>query len=219
MSLRTWWSRLTPRERTADVDFETDGLPMAGWQLVRRAPGFACWRDAVGDVVSLSAVSLPVPPLSDPVDLQHLCRRFSEEQRAGLVEVTVRAGANGACLTYVYKRLEVPAFKFFGVVYAPAPTGSWMWMVAAAERGTTGVREAMVADLLLDSGQLTVDSYRSSWARDPYEPEYAGVDSSTLRYMSDAVEYDALFPDHPLTKTRRQLDRLVAIRLPRSPSA
>ena len=67
---------------------------------------------------------------------------------------------------------------------------------------------------LAEAGELTIDSYESSWARDPYEPEYAGVDGSTLRYLSDAVEYDAEFANHPLTETRQELTRLVAIRLP-----
>jgi len=187
---------------------------MADWHLVRQEARSAFWRDAAGDVISLTRTSFPLPSLSDPVGLQRSCRRFSEDQRSGLVDVAVRDGTRGPCLTYVYKRLEIPAFTFFGIVSAPAPAGSWMWMVIARERGTTGVREAVVTARLFNSGHLTLESYKSSWARDPYEPEYAGVDRSTLRYLSDAVEYDAEFPDHPLTKTRRELARLVAIQLP-----
>jgi hypothetical protein len=84
--------------------------------------------------------------------------------------------------------------------------------------GGSRLREPIVAERLLKAGKLTVQSYESSWARDPYEPKYRGVDRSTLRYLSDGVEYDAEFPEHPLMKTRRELARLVAIRIP-SPRA
>ena len=187
---------------------------MADWQFVRQERGCAFWNDAVGDAISLTRVSTPMPSLSDRIGLQRLCRSVSASQRSGLIEVAVVEGAHGPCLTYVYKRLEVPAFKVFGVVDVPAATGRWNWMTVCLERGTTGVREAVVTARLLQSGQLTLDSYKASWARDPYEPEYSGVDSSTLRYISDAVEYDVAFPNHPLTKTRRELARLLAIQLP-----
>lgn len=81
------------------------------------------------------------------------------------------------------------------------------------------LREPIVAERLLKAGRLTVQSYESSRARDPYEPNYEGVDRGTLRYVSDDVEYDAEFPEHPLTKTRRELARLVAIRIPSPPAA
>lgn len=215
----TWWSPFALRAEKVDLDFEADGLPMGNWHLVGREAGSAYWNDAVGDVISLTRSSMPVPALSDDVGLQHYCRRICESQRSGLVEIAVRDGAQGRCLTYVYKRLEKAAFKFFGVVATPAAKGSWTWMVLAEERGTTGVREAIVTAQLFEAGKLTLESYASSWARDPYEPSYQGVDRKTLRYVSDDVEYDVEFPDHPLTKTRREMGRLVAIRLPSPPAA
>jgi hypothetical protein len=215
----TWWSRFVRRAKEVDLDFEADMLPMINWHLVNREAGSAYWRDAVGDVISLTRRSTPVPSLSDEVGLQHFSRDICESQRSGLIESAVRQGVQGRCLTYVYKRLEMPAFRFFGVVITPAAQGSWMWMVVTIERGTTGEREAIVAARLIETGKLTLESYKSSWARDPYETEYTGVDRSTLRYISDGVEYDAEFPDHPLTKMRRELGRLLAIRLPSAPAA
>jgi hypothetical protein len=215
----TWWSPFGPRAEKVDLDFEAERLPMVNWYLVSREVGSAYWRDEVGDVISLTRNSTPVPSLSDDVGLQRYCRRISESQRSGLVEIAVRQGAQGRCLTYVYKRLDTAAFTFFGVVATPGAKGSWTWMVVAKERGTTGVREAIVTAELFEAGKLTLESYASSWASDPYEPKYKGVDRKTLRYVSDDVEYDVGFPDHPLTKTRREVERLVAIRLPSPPAA
>ena len=69
----------------------------------------------------------------------------------------------------------------------------------------TGVREAIVTVELMETGQLTVESYESSWARDPYDPSYRGVDRSVLRFVSDDDCYDDRIPDHPLSKVRRVL--------------
>ena len=119
-------------------------------------------------------------------------------------------------MSYVYKRLERPAFKFFGVLAIPLPQATWVWMVVAGERGMTGVREAAVTAKLFEAGKLTIESYKEHWAEDPYDPNYAGVEKSTLRYVSDSVEYDADFPQHPLTKVRRELLRIAQIRVSQS---
>ncbi|MFN8582690.1 MAG: hypothetical protein U0163_17150 [Gemmatimonadaceae bacterium] len=214
MSFETWWSRFTKRGPAARQGFDVTKLPMADWHFVDQEASSTFWRDAAGDVISLTPTGLPMPALSNPIELQQSSREFSEGQRAGLVEVTVREGIQGSCLTFIYKRLEHLAFKFCGVAQAPGRTGSWLWMVVCNEHGTTGIREAIVTARMIKSGRLTVDSYRTSWARDPYEPAYDGVEASTLRYLSDDVEYDVEFPDHPLTKSRRELDRLIRIQLP-----
>jgi hypothetical protein len=211
----SWWQRFTRGARRARLSIDPAQLPMPGWELVRREPAAAYWRDAMGDVASLTLGSGDpgMPPLSDRTALQRYCRHIAERQGAGLVEVVTAVGAEGPSLTYIYKRLRKPAFTVFGVVTTPMTQGSWTWMVIAAERGSTGVREAVITAKLLEAGQLTLESYKASWAQDPYEPAYSGVERSTLRYLSDAEEYDAEFPDHPLTKVRRELRRLLGIHL------
>ena len=52
--------------------------------------------------------------------------------------------------------------------------------------------------------------YEQSWAADPYDPAYRGVDRTVLRFMSDDPLYDEQFPEHPLSKLRRLLPRLPA---------
>jgi hypothetical protein len=188
---------------------------MDNWELVDVKPMQAFWRDHLGDVVSLTRASADLidPSLSDEIGLQRYCRNFAQSQGAGLVEVSTASSAEGPCLRYVYKRLERPAFKFFGVLAIPRPDATWVWMVIAGERGTTGVREAIVTAKLFEAGKLTIESYEATWASDPYEPSYAGVEKGTLRYLSDSVEHDIDFPHHPLTKVRRELRRLEPIRI------
>jgi hypothetical protein len=55
---------------------------------------------------------------------------------------------------------------------------------------------------------LTLREYEQSWARDPYDPDYKGVDRTVLASISDAETYDDQFPMHPLSKIRRTLTEL-----------
>jgi hypothetical protein len=210
-----WWSRLVSRSRPSA--FEPDDLPMPGWSLVSRRPTSAVWRDSSGDVISLTLAPPGVvrASLDDEAALRRYCRAAAEAQRAGLVEVATPVGAEGKWLTYIYKRLDMPAFTFFGVAATPVAEGTRVWTIVACERGMTGVREAVVTTRLVTTGQLPLEEYESRWAQDPYDPAYAGVDRRTLRYLSDAADYDAEFPQHPLSKVRRELRRLIDIRISR----
>jgi hypothetical protein len=144
--------------------------------------------------------------LSDETDLQQWCRALAESGAAGLIEVRVAAAALGATVSLIYKRLEVPAYIFTGMLLVPSQ--SYVWTVVAGERGTTGVREAVVTAELMNAGKLTIQDYERSWARDPYDPGYRGVDRSVLRFISDDECYDDRFPEHPLSKVRRVLATL-----------
>jgi hypothetical protein len=49
--------------------------------------------------------------------------------------------------------------------------------------------------------------FREEWARDPYEPS----DRSPIRRnLSDDEQYDARFPEHPLSRARRYLASILA---------
>ena len=67
-----------------------------------------------------------------------------------------------------------------------------MIKIQCEETGVTGVREAIVCDTLLQSGA-------------PVESVAALVTKH-----ADSQEYDARFPDHPLSRLRRVLSHLEA---------
>ena len=69
------------------------------------------------------------------------------------------------------------------------------------ERGTTGIRDAMVFTMLSNEGkvQITEDGIQG-WNADPYDPGYI---RGNRMNCSERKEYDSLFPDHALSETRR----------------
>ena len=106
--------------------------------------------------------------------------------------------------------------KFFtdagGVMYSgsliiPFATCSWVAKFQAAEVGVTGIREAFALDRhLADGGSL------EEWGIDTSAPLISPGEKVPPRpNPADAIEWDAQFPDHPLSRVRRGLSDLQTI--------
>lgn len=206
----SWWKRLWRGrgEPSYPERLRAVRLAMQGWNEETSSGGMRAWRDPEGSVLSFAIPDggLGLPALSDVTALQQWARSIAETRAAGLIQVRVATGALGAGVSLIYKRLEKTASIFTGMLLVPSR--SHVWTVVAGERGTTGVREAVVTDILLKAGKMTIEDYERSWASDPYDPSYRGVDRSVLRFVSDDERYDELFPEHPLSKVRRVLATL-----------
>ena len=185
-------------------------LTMPGWSEDSSKDGdLRVWRDSQGDVLSLSAVeSLGLPEISNETAVQRYSRKLAESRHGGLIEVSVVTGTLGATVGLIYKRLEKPAYIFTGMLLVPRQHDSQVWTVVAGERGTTGSREAVITAELVNAGELRMQDFERSWAQDPYDPTYCGVDRRVLRFLSDDKCYDARFPKHPLPKVRHLLATL-----------
>jgi hypothetical protein len=117
----------------------------------------------------------------------------------------------------IQKNLDGAGYVFTGTLLVRSH--GQMWMVVSRERGISGQREFGVTEALVKAGRLTIEDYKSSWARDPYAPLYDGVDRKVLRFLSDDPLYDRWFPHHPLSRVRRFLADLPGAVRPDPPSA
>jgi hypothetical protein len=183
---------------------------MEGWTEEAPTDEMRTWRNSRGDVLCLAAAdgSLELPSLSNIGALQKWCRAVAESNGAGLIEMQLDTGRLGATVAFIYKRLQMPAYVFTGMLLVPGDEVNPVWTVVSGERGMTGVREAIVTAQLMTTGKLTIEDYKRSWAQDPYDSTYRGVDRRVLRFVSDDESYDEQFPDHPLSKVRRILATL-----------
>jgi hypothetical protein len=208
----SWWKRLWGGGTAPSSPDRLDAvrLAMPGWMEEASSGHSRVWRDSQGDVLSLSVpeASLVLPEISNEVALQQWCRQLAESRHGGMFDVSGVTGALGGAVGLIYKRLQKPAYIFTGMLIVPRQEGSQVWTIVAGEHGTTGVREAVITAELMNAGALTIDDYERSWAQDPYEPAYRGVDRSVLRFVSDDECYDERFSDHPLSKVRQVLATL-----------
>jgi hypothetical protein len=70
----------------------------------------------------------------------------------------------------------------------------------------TGLRDTFVLDKMLASGEVTLRGNGiQGWLDDPYDPAEAGP---MTRNKSERPEFDAVIPDHPLTRARALLNHL-----------
>lgn len=189
-------------------------LSMPGWVEAAPNDGMREWRDGTGDVLTLSEVD---PTSTDGLrtcgnetELRTHARRLAEAGGGGLIEAAMVAPGPASVRRLIYKRAQRPAYVYTGMLIMAGQQATLVWTVVAGEHGTTGVREAIVTAEMMKSGELTLERYKSSWAQDPYDPRYHGVDRSVLRFLSDDERHDVRFPDHPLSKVRRVLGSLPA---------
>lgn len=87
---------------------------------------------------------------------------------------------------------------------------SYVIKVQCEERGVTGIRDAIVFDQKMATGEVAIDVETKDireWMRDPYDPS---IVDGFARNLSEAEEYDELFPDHPLSRLRPVLKHVQA---------
>jgi hypothetical protein len=202
-----WWNhfwRVSAKDPEEPVRRVRAALP--GWSESTPEEGTRIWRDIDGDVLSLAMVSEPFRHAdgADEIKIRRWSRGFARSNGGGLIET---CAVNGG-IKLIFKRLKMPAYVYSGVLITYVREEWLMWTMIATERGTTGVREAVVAATLVGEGKLSPDEYELRWGQDPYEPAYRGTDRSVLRFMSDDESYDQQFPQHPLSKVRRMLATL-----------
>jgi hypothetical protein len=136
-------------------------------------------------------------------------RRLAEARSAALVEANFIQSSYGPSAQMVYKARRELGFVFTGMLFLPADAEWLVCTVVDCERGTTGVREAVVTAQLIETGALSVGSYDECWAKDPYDSQYRGTSEVPLRYLSDDESYDEQFPEHPLSNVRGALRALL----------
>ncbi|HTY62763.1 MAG TPA: hypothetical protein VMG30_10965 [Acidobacteriota bacterium] len=193
------------------TDVRAVQLNIAGWLL--DAPNsdarHALWKNEQGDEISLSFMQpIELSQIAGEKEVRTFCRQQAERASAGLVQGGWILGQLGRTIQMIYKRLEGRAFTFIGLQIVPVRNASLCWKSVAKEQGITGTREATVTKQMFEQGRMTLEAYSKSWAADPFDSAYSGVDHKTLRYFSDDVFFDCLFPDHPLSRVRRTLRAL-----------
>lgn len=160
------------------------------------------WLNDHGDVLSLHFFDLPpdLPAvLDDGPALRHGLTHFTARAGGGLIEASVKRLGELPALRQILK-LPLPGQPsgqaFIGSYTVPRAGCSTVVKIQAAERGMTGMREAVVM------AKMGPDQY---FRQHPYAPEVQG---GLPFHAADHVQWDAEFPDHPLTRVRRTLDVL-----------
>ncbi|MEU9094806.1 hypothetical protein [Streptomyces sp. NPDC048428] len=160
------------------------------------------WANDRDDVMSLHFFALPpdLPAgLDDGPALRNVLTHHTARAGGGLIEASVKKLGELPALRQILK-LPLPdrpnGQAFIGSFTVPRAGCSTVVKIQALEQGMTGMREAVV---LAKVGPQ--DYFRTH----PYAPDVQG---GLPFHVADHAQWDAEFPDHPLTRVRRALDAL-----------
>lgn len=124
------------------------------------------------------------------------------ENDSGLVEVATGRDLAGHQFVYtiIKGRIEPPGMQYTLTLHTESEgTARFKIQGFFSERGTTGVRDAIVLDLKRRDGTVHLGEHGlEGWLVNPYD----AVDNGLLINLSESHEYDSMFPNHPLTQAR-----------------
>jgi len=189
------------------ITFDTAGLVLQGDEGNTRV-----WQTADGDPVTLYYFNNPSPLRAAPGDLDRwrAQSRASVGPRGGaMIEVGLVTLDGVGALREIVKVPQNPTgMGYLGSLMMPFRDFGCMIAVACRERGTTGMRDTMIFATLMQKGEISLPSgagQPAGWMADPYDPAIA---TPPGRNRADDPQYDAIFPDHPLSRLRRMLGQI-----------
>lgn len=202
-------------------------LDDSGWKVTAESDTKINWVTPTGVRVELmmcrekdSEKGSGKGPEPDPRHIKQsrdIARQLALESHGGLVEIEPRK-AGGIVFSLVTMKFPLGAFNKppddqQGFAFATSATiatseGCYLLQAVAAERGTTGVREAAgLVIYMKEKGIGDVLEAGKSFHKDPYNHAF---DKDALYVVSDERRFDEAFPNHPLSQCRKLIDSVLA---------
>jgi hypothetical protein len=189
------------------MTFDETGFERQGEQA-----GLVLWRTPHGDMLSLFHHQLKPDIGAEPHDVEGLRRSYREiarEEELGVIEIEWTLVDGCPAVRTLFKAAQEPAGRIYGgALTIPFRDFSYIFKTQCEEEGTTGMRDTMVLMQLMAAGESAPETKAmgmTGWLDDPYDAQESGP---LTRNKSERPEYDAQFPDHPLSRVRRTLDHL-----------
>jgi hypothetical protein len=150
--------------------------------------------------------------LSDHDSLIPNFRSFAEGEGGAIISVVTLFDHAQTAAQFIWKKPEGLGYRYNGMYVVPLDRAYILLTVMCGERFTTGTREAMVTMKLAETGELNLREpdeqgrgQIEGWFEDPYDLDYPGP---VLNSISDSEKYDAILPNHPLSRVRATLAML-----------
>lgn len=220
--LRAFLSSLFKPQDNTQPSASRLSLGLEGWKSVAASDFERRWINDLGDELTV-AFSEGRPPLEfDPRDVdagREFFRQVAAEIGQGFVELNhVVVDGVDATRSILKVKQNPTGVAYIGRLCVPFSDCNWMIEVLSREFGTTGMREAMVVSQLVSRGEIrpnSPDGRMKGWVRDPYDPDRDPPEFSYT--LADDLQYDAMFPLHPLTRARERLTEIQStLRIDRS---
>lgn len=195
------------KPRLTDLTLNTEG-----WELHHQNEASIAWfapqREAVR-IQLFPACEWPFS-LSDVEAAKEYWQRETERLSGALIDIETLNIQKVPALRAIFKyRDPTPGslgIYYVGIIWLPFKDALFQINVEDVERGTTGVREAIVANLLLHKGEIEVSEEEPEMLNSGEELFARLRESKLHRIPSDDRQYDEALPEHPLSRVRKLLD-------------
>ncbi len=156
--------------------------------------GIRLWYTPDGDSVGLYYFGIPPDLPREQPTIEAFCAQYRALIQGDVVETGIENVADLPVIRTIGKEAQTPTgMTYVGSYTVPFRDFSYVVKIQCEERGLTGIREAVLIDKGLASGEIELDD--------------AG--SIVGELSTDDVIYDDEFFDHPLSRCRRGL-RMIA---------
>lgn len=185
-------------------------IPDLGWRKVNESDSIIQWinpQETKAISINFFELAPDLPTITD-LDALRLCYRQSIAAiNGGLIAVDILKLKDIPAARTIFKTPQNPSgMTYIAALTIPFESCSYVVKVQCAELGTTGLRDAVIAQKLLVNGTLTMgENGYENWFSDPYDGTFK---SGTLMNRSEQSIYDKDFPDHPLTQARMIIEKL-----------
>lgn len=156
--------------------------------------GVRVWYTLDGDGIGLYYHGIPPDLPREQSTIEAFYAEYRALVQGNIVEIGIEKIANLAVVRNIGKAPQTPTgTTYLGSYIVPFQDFSYVVKIQCEERGTTGIREAILLDKGLKSGEIKVN------------------DSGKIigKFAADDAAHDDDFPDHPLSRCRRGL-RMIA---------
>ena len=188
------------------IDFQ----PGTEWVVRSKDATTITWVHPSGDVASFHYFDLPPDLTAVPdrqgIDVLRQTYREALAGQGGIVSVEAVTMLSVPSVAAIFKLPQTPSgMTYVSSLTIPFRDCSFVVKFQCPERGITGMRDTAIFAKLAASLKIGSDGVPRGWMKDPY---LASADDSAKFNLSDQAQYDADFPDHPLSRARRHLNSL-----------
>jgi hypothetical protein len=185
--------------------------PGAPWTFQSGDAGQSMWQHPSGDVASFHffdlAPDLAAVPNASGMAVLRQMYRDALAGHGGIVSVEPVTISSIPSIATIFKLPQDPSgMTYIASITVPFRDCSFVVKIQCPEMGITGLRDTTIFAKLSSELELGDDGVPRGWIKDPY---LATCDSTARYNLSDQIQYDAHFFDHPLSRARRHLASVV----------
>ncbi|MFK7798629.1 MAG: hypothetical protein AB8E82_14350 [Aureispira sp.] len=182
-------------------------FPTFDWELVEQSKEAKRWihpEQTQVLTVNFFATAPDLPTIQDIDALRQFFRKQVASANGGIIQIDTQQISGCTAIKTIFKFPQEPSgMTYLGSLIFPFKKYSYVVKIQAIEVGTTGLRESLILNKLMQAGAVDMGNNGfEGWSSDPYLADFG---EGNVMNLSEAEAYDDQFAQHPLSQVREGL--------------